>query len=218
MLTERIFSLPIALLGAAAIFRSSRLWKGEWNKGMFIYYTTQSNFLMTVFHGLLFGASFAPQGRLYAFVSAAPVRLAMVCCITVTFLVYHFILVPPDRAKNPENFRRYFYSFDNLTLHYAVPLLTVLCWVLTADKNAPWWSAAAWLCLPLAYVIYALLRGRFGDTMNGKPDGPRYPYPFLDVDALGTKGVAKNCIIYIIAFFVLGIVFVLLAKLLAAIG
>lgn len=218
MQTERLLCLLIALPGAAALFYATRLWQGKWNKGMFVYYTSQSNLMVVAFHALLFAASFAPHSGLYRFLSAAPVRHAVVCCITVTFLVYHFILVPPDRAKNPENFHRSFCTFDNLTVHYAVPLLTILCWVLTADKNIPWWSAAAWLCLPLAYVVYALLRGRFGDTMNGKPDGPHYPYPFLDVDMLGTKGVAKNCIIYIIAFFVLGVVFVLLAKLLAAIG
>ncbi len=215
---QRILCLLIALPGAAAIFYSTRLWKGEWNKGMFIYYTTQSNLLMVVFHALLFGASFAPEGRLYAFLCAAPVRLAVVCCITVTFLVYHFILVPPDRARDEENFKKYFYTFDNLTVHYAVPLLTILCWLLTADKNAPWWSAAAWLALPLAYVVYALLRGRFGGTMNGRPDGPRYPYPFLDVDALGAAGTAKNCCIYFAAFFLLGVVFTALARLLLFIG
>ncbi len=212
MTAERILCLLIALPGAAALFYGTRLWKGEWNKGMFVYYTNQSNLLVAVFHALLFGAGFAPESGLYRFLAAAPVRLAVTCCITVTFLVYHFILVPHDRAKDPENFKKWFFTFQNLTVHYAVPLLTVLCWLLTADKNAPWWSAAAWLCLPLAYVIYALLRGRYGGTMNGKPDGPRYPYPFLDADTLGPKALAKNCAIYMTAFFLLGVVFTALAR------
>lgn len=218
MLTERILCLLIVLPGAAALFYSTHLWKGEWNKGMFVYYTNQSNLLVVVFHALLCGASFTPQGGLYRFLSAAPVRLAVTCCITVTLIVYHFILVPSDRARDPEGFKRYYYGFVNLTVHYAVPLLTVLCWLLTADKNAPWWSAAAWLCLPMAYMVYALLRGKYGGTITGKPDSPRYPYPFLDADSLGPKDLVKNCAIYMTAFFLLGAAFTALAKGLEKLG
>lgn len=217
MLTERIFCLLIAGLGGAALLHASRLLKGEWNKGMFVYYTNQSNLLMVLFHALLFGASFAPQSGLYAFLSAAWVRIIAVTCITITFTVYHFILTPEFKKEHPDTFKAEFYTFDNLTVHYILPWLVILCWAFCAEKNAPWWSAAAWLTLPLAYVAYALLRGRYGGTMNGKPDGPRYPYGFLDADKLGAKGLIKNCVIYMTAFFVLGLAFTALARYLTAI-
>ncbi|MBQ8610128.1 MAG: Pr6Pr family membrane protein [Oscillospiraceae bacterium] len=215
MLTERIFCLLIAGLGGAALLRASRILRGEYNKGMFVFYTSQSNLLMVLFHALLFGVSFAPQSTLYAFLSAPWVRIIVVTCITITFVVYHFILTPGYKRDHPDRFRQEYFTFDNLTVHYAVPWLVILCWAICAEKNAPLWSAAAWLALPLAYVAYALLRGRFGGTMNGRPDGPRYPYPFLDAEALGPKGLAKNLVIYLAAFYLVGLAYVGVSKVLS---
>ncbi len=214
MLLQRLFCLAIALLGGTALLHASRILQGKWKKGMFVYYTNQSNLLMVLFHALLFAASFAPESRLYAFLSAAPVRIILVTCITITFAVYHFVLTPGYKKASPDTFRRDFFTFDNLTVHYFLPWLVMLCWALCADKAAPWWSAAAWLALPLAYICYALLRGRFGGTINGKPDGLRYPYPFLDVDALGAKGLVKNLSLYLAIFYLAGLAYVGLAKLL----
>jgi hypothetical protein len=106
MTIERILCLLIALPGAAVLFYGTRLWKGEWNKGMFVYYTNQSNLLVVIFHALLFGAGFAPESGLYRFLSAAPVRLAVTCCITVTFwytILFWYRTTAPKIPKISKN-------------------------------------------------------------------------------------------------------------------
>lgn len=217
MLAQQIFCLVIAVVGAAALVDCSGLLKGRPFKGMFVYYTNQSNLLIVLFHAALFCAGFAPAGGLYRFLASAPVRLIVVVCITVTHLIYHFMLVPYYKSQ-PAGLGPDFFTFSNLSVHYGIPWAVILCWVFTADKAVPVWAAAAWLCLPIAYTVFAILRGRFGGTINGLPDGDRYPYPFLDVDALGASGLAKNLAIYTCGFFVLALVFVGLAALLRLAG
>lgn len=214
MLLERVFCLLIVGLGAAALLWASGLLRHRWTTGMFVYYTNLSNLLMVLYHALLFCAGSAPSGGLYRALAWGPLRLSMAVCITVTHLIYHFNLVPYFKKTNPEAFQREFRTFDNLTLHYVVPWLCVLCWVFTADKAVAWWAAAVWLVLPVSYTVFAVLRGRLGGPMDGKPGGPQYPYPFLDLDTLGPRGFVQNLIIYTTGFFVLGLLFVGLAALL----
>ncbi len=63
-----------------------------------------------------------------------------------------------------------------------------------------------WLIYPAVYVVYALLKA----SSTG-----RYPYPFLDVDRLGSKAVLFNTIGLTIAFWIMGELFVAADKFLA---
>ena len=93
-------------------------------------------------------------------------------------------------------------------LHEVVPLLVPLFWLFLAPKgrltgrDAVWWAAH-----PLAYLIYALVRG----AVDGK-----YPYPFLNVAKLGGLQVAINCLLIGIGFLVASYGFVWLDRRLAA--
>jgi hypothetical protein len=69
-------------------------------------------------------------------------------------------------------------------LHNAMPALVVLWWWFLADKRGLRATAPlGWLAWPAAYLVYALIRG--GLTRW-------YPYPFLDLAALGPGAVALN--------------------------
>ncbi len=214
MWLERIFCLLIVGLGGSALLVNSGLLRGRWCTGMFVYYTNLSNLLMVVYHALLLAAGFAPAGGLYRALAWGPVRLCAAVCITVTHLIYHFNLVPYYKKHDPQFFQHGFYTYGNLNVHYIVPWLCVLCWAFTADKAVAWWAAALWLVLPISYTVFAVVRGKHGGPINGKPDGERYPYPFLDIDTLGAAGFAKNLVLYSTGFFLLGLAFVGLAALL----
>ena len=81
-------------------------------------------------------------------------------------------------------------------LHDVMPLLFALYW---------WWQVKkgelrlrhlwAWLLYPLGYFGYALLRGHLVGF---------YPYPFIDVAALGYVRVLLNALAMLAAFIVLG--------------
>lgn len=61
----------------------------------------------------------------------------------------------------------------NLTLHYVMPLIVALDWILAPSSlERPYMQILVrWLAFPFGYLIYSLLRGA---AINW------YPYPFLD--------------------------------------
>jgi hypothetical protein len=91
-------------------------------------------------------------------------------------------------------------------LHTLSPL-AVLGWWLAFGKKASlrWSDALVWLVWPFGYCIYALVRARFSGS---------YPYPFIDLPKLGWLGLAKSTASLAAAFYALGLVLVLLAKML----
>jgi len=85
-------------------------------------------------------------------------------------------------------------------LHKVSPVLMALWWLLFAPRarlrwTAPWW----WALYPLAYFIYAVLRGLHGD---------KYPYPFMDVGKLGWTQTALNAAGIAMAFLLGGFLLV----------
>jgi hypothetical protein len=94
----------------------------------------------------------------------------------------------------------------NILLHYAMPPLVALFWLLLAPKGSlTRLDPPRWALLPLAYFPYAIARGRL--------DG-RYPYPFLDVAKLGWVDVLTNAAVIAAGFLLAGLLLVLLDRLL----
>ena len=94
----------------------------------------------------------------------------------------------------------------NLILHYIVPGLTLLFWLLFAPKGAlKWGDPVLWAIYPLAYFAYALVRG----ASDGK-----YPYPFMDIPKVGWISALTTVAIILVAYLLVGTVFVWLGRLL----
>lgn len=89
-------------------------------------------------------------------------------------------------------------------LHKVAPVLAPLWWFFFAPKRrldgrAPW----AWALWPACYLVYALVRG----AMEG-----RYPYPFIDVGALGYARVLINSVAIGFCFILAGFAMVLIDR------
>ena len=94
----------------------------------------------------------------------------------------------------------------NLILHYIVPGLTLLFWLLFAPKGAlKWGDPVLWAIYPLAYFAYALVRG----ASDGK-----YPYPFMDIPKVGWTSAVTTVAIILVAYLLVGTFFVWLGRLL----
>ena len=92
----------------------------------------------------------------------------------------------------------------NLILHYVVPGLAPLFWLLFAPKGAlKWRDPVLWSIYPLTYFAYALVRG----TSDGK-----YPYPFLDIPTVGWASALTTVGIFLVAYLLVGTVFVWLSR------
>lgn len=82
-------------------------------------------------------------------------------------------------------------------LHYAVPALYLLGWVTGPHGALRWRQLGMALLFPVLYLGWALLVGRCSG---------QYPYPFLDLAALGVVTVARNALVVGLAFVACGAV------------
>jgi hypothetical protein len=93
----------------------------------------------------------------------------------------------------------------NLLLHYIVPVVALLHWFGYSYADPPkWWAPLSWCWYPLAYFAYVMTRGEILFS---------YPYPFIDVLALGYTQTIVNAIGFLIGFIVLGYVLLGLKRL-----
>jgi hypothetical protein len=98
-------------------------------------------------------------------------------------------------------------AIANVLLHLVTPVLVPIFWLFFTPKgHLQRRDPLLWTIYPLGYFIYALIRGEFTH---------RYPYPFMNVNALGWPRTLLNGVIIAIAFLITGWLFVRLDILLA---
>lgn len=207
----RLSAAGICLLGLLGLaMHATLLQTGRIRAGMFWFYTNLSNLLVLLYELLL--ALTAADSGLGRLLRESTVALSMCLCIYVTHLVYHFVLVP-DAKRRGKRFADFGAGFGNLCVHYIIPWLVLLQWLLWGDKTGlSIVSAVWWLLPPLLYFAAAMLRAR-----TGKPIGHtklRYPYPFMDLEKLGPRRFVLSIVAVLLCFFALGCAFVGLGLLL----
>ena len=121
--------------------------------------------------------------------------------LLVTMLIAHFMLFDAM-------FRGGQVVFHLVVLHYIVPIMTLLDWLLFDEKGAmPAWGPLAWMSLVLAYLVFTMVVvGVFGIFWGGgtTADITSYPYTFLDPAISGVGGVVGFCAAMLVAFVALG--------------
>ncbi|MEZ5416128.1 MAG: Pr6Pr family membrane protein [Vicinamibacterales bacterium] len=119
------------------------------------------------------------------------------CSIALVGLGYHALL---REVWDPQGLQ----WLADVMLHYVVPAAYCAFWLLVIPAPAlPWWSPLAWSAYPLAYFAYALARGAVFGT---------YPYPFIDVTAIGYGQALANAAGLLSGFVVVGWLFLLLQR------
>lgn len=214
MTAYALSALAVALSGTMGLVLQSGLPRtGRIRPGMFCFYTAQSNLLVVVYEFALFTAWLFRSGAVLRLLAAPGAALAVTVCIWVTHLVFHFALVPYIRRTGKSFVDSSQDRIGNVLVHYVTPLLTLLQWVLWADKtglgvrHALWW-----LVIPLFYLIYVLLRAR-----TGRPIGSTelmYPYFFLYLPTLGVKRFCLNVALLMVVFFALALILVEISRVL----
>lgn len=119
------------------------------------------------------------------------VRLAALLGIIVTGVVYTVVLAPVhDPLPGAE-------TFVNVVFHYVIPLAMVAGWLAfgprpRCDTRTLLWS----LSFPVLWLAYTLVRGAIWGW---------YPYPFVDVPAMGYARVALSCLAVVVLFAVVAL-------------
>ena len=197
-----VFAALIALFSALGLVLASRVLEGpeKRRKQFFCYYTNLSNAVMLLVHVLLL---IPGQTRELLLTPAA--RYLTVLCILVTFVIYFFVLTRFGRHSKKDTMaslgtRR----SSNVLVHYLVPLLTELEWLTVANKRGlSIRDAFLWLLVPLAYLLFTVLRARSGVIIENT--GSLWPYSFMDREALGTGKWLRNLGLALVGFFLLGL-------------
>ncbi|MFI7578635.1 Pr6Pr family membrane protein [Micromonospora sp. NPDC049497] len=164
--------------------------------GLLPYFTIQSNVAVGLFAGYACWLAWRDRPE-----PPAALKGAVTLYITITGVVYHLVLAnPASPFAMPQPDRALGEALGNQFLHTVVPLLAVADWALFDRRGRlrPRY-AAWWLAFPLGYLGFALVRGLVVD---------RYPYPFIDAGELGYDGVGISAVLFAVAFWVLGLVFV----------
>ena len=186
--------------------------EGQARWSTLVYYTNLSNLVCLLFYILLTAKTILDikrEGIKGTTMLLPHFKGAFVLMITITFLVYHLMLSGSGFAMADGITVQF--SISNILLHYVVPIMVILDWFIFDRKNIfRWFDPLLWLIIPFVYFVFALIRAEFGGNLSGR--NTRYPYFFIDVDALGWPGVMTYTAIIAVAFTLLGYLFFLIDK------
>lgn len=164
----------------------------------FSYFTILTNLLVALYSSFLL---INPQSNLGKWFLKPATATALTVYITIVGIVYNFIL-------------RFLWAPQGLQkivdegLHSLIPLLCIIHWLTWIPKKSlEWKNVFPWLVYPLVYFTYIIIRGAFSSL---------YPYPFIDVTALGYTKVVLNSLILSFGFLIVALLYVGIGKLIAA--
>lgn len=197
--TAAVWKGMVAVAAFFAVALQCGLFRGKWDFSCLTYFTLMSNVACMLYFPaaavwqLRTGHSWKPM-----------VKGAILMCISVTGLVYHFMLHGRFEMQGT-------ILVSNMLLHYVVPVCTVIDWLLFDEKG--YFSvktALLWLLAPLGYFVFVMIAVAMGAHLG--PYGEKYPYFFLDVEALGFRTVFLTGLVMELCFFLLGLFWVWLDR------
>ncbi len=208
------FKVIVFLSSGFGLYLNSGIPRGQFDISMLKYYTILSNlFVFFAFGWFVFSAIktirtdgfYGPTTKTPAF------KGAVTMAITVTMLIYQVVLSNTPFAMGASDV-----PLSNSMVHLFVPFLAIADWALFDEKGKFCGSDPLyWLVPPLAYYAFVLIAAPFGMRYFG---GSRFPYHFIDSDALGWGSVFINVSILLLFFLALGYLIVLLDNVLGRIG
>ena len=169
-----------ALCAAVGVVLQCGFFGGRLNLAALQYFTLMSNILCAVYFA---GAAVRTLRRGDTWLPVC--KGALVMAMAITGITFHLFLAAGDFNMGPTQL------ITNHLLHTAAPLLTVLDWLLFDEKgHYRRFEPFLWGIFPAAYFVYTMIRARVSSFRfyNGSP----YPYPFMDVDALGWGKVLRR--------------------------
>ena len=184
----------IVLAAMVGILLQCEVGTSEFSLTSFRMFTTLSNLAVAVFFAVYIAIN--TSAKRIATANETVIRyfkFLITMSIILTGLVAHFML------------RSMFTNMAAIVkagltlLHYVVPISTFLDWILFDEKGKTTKKMPLFAALfPIVYVTISMIAAQFlqGDS--------KYPYPFLNVDALGGGMVSLNIVLLTVAFLVVG--------------
>jgi hypothetical protein len=159
------------------------------------YFTMLSNTLVAA---TFTAAALFAQTRAGRFLLSPPVAMATAVYISITGLVFYFLLSGLYDIHGWEA------RYDHL-LHYVMPPAYVLFWLLYVPKGSLHLQNVPGVMVPpLIYGSWTLVHGAASGF---------YPYPFVDVSKFGYANVFAHIVEFVFVFAFVAVVFVFLDRL-----
>ncbi|HFI0644631.1 TPA: Pr6Pr family membrane protein [Streptococcus suis] len=164
--------------------------------GMLMYYTVQSNLLVSVFAVYMVYAMH--KGHDLQSAKFLRIKAAITMSIMITCVVYHFMLAP--LADD-------FWRVENMLCHYIVPIYFLLDTLLVdRQQQYKWFDPIWWTLLPVLYMIFGLVNGLvIKIPIPDAKDSP-FAYFFLNVPKYGWPYVLTYAGTIFVAYLVFGFV------------
>jgi hypothetical protein len=162
--------------------------------GVWMYFA-----FFTILTNLLAAAALAAAAtnRSATFLTKPGVVTGIAASIILVSISYNLLL---RNTWNPQGWQ----LVADLILHDVTPLLFVGWWWLAASTQPLRYAEILpWCGYPIAYFVYAMARG----AVTGF-----YPYPFIDVPALGLAQVVINALAILLSFVVLAALLIAIAR------
>lgn len=164
--------------------------------GMLMYYTVQSNLLVSVFAVYMVYAMY--KGHDLQSAKFLRIKAAVTMSIMITCVVYHLMLAP--LADD-------FWRVENLLCHYIVPLYFLLDTLLVdRQQQYKWFDPIWWTLLPVLYMIFGLVNGLFIKIPIPDAKDSPFAYFFLNVPKYGWPYVLTYAGTIFVAYLVFGFV------------
>lgn len=200
------YKAVLCIVGTFSLIATTGILDGNLNLNIFSMFTTLSN-LLCVIYFILDIIYLIHNYDKKTLVEWFPLLKGIATmAITLTLIVAHFVL-------------KMSFSFDSFTnmsflgLHYIVPIMTILDWILFDKKGfIKVYSPIVWTIAPAAYMIVAYNSAILGSGIGVSADS-KYPYPFMDIDKLGVPTVILNTLIITIIYFAIGYIYYFIDRL-----
>jgi hypothetical protein len=166
--------------------------------GVVITYFSFFTILTNILVALVFtAAALRPAAAWGQFLLRPSVQASTAVYIAIVGMVYQLLL---RHLWNPQGAQ----WIADVLLHSIIPVGYLLYWWMFAPRDElNWKNAIGWLVYPGAYLVYTLARG----AVSGL-----YPYPFVDVTALGYGGVLARSAGLMLVFLGMGLLIVAIAR------
>ena len=193
MKKETLLFYSRCLLAALALLGTS-IQLIKYGPGMMMYYTVQSNLLVSLF--ALYMVWAMRQGKDLQSPSFLRIKSAVTMSIMITFVIYHFMLAPLATD---------FWRVENMLCHYITPLYFFFD-TLLVDRQRQYQllDPLRWTALPLLYMAFALLNGLVLKwPIPDAKDSP-FAYYFLNVHKYGWSYVLTHAVVIFLAYLLAG--------------
>ena len=193
MKKETVLFYSRCLLAALALLGTS-IQLIKYGPGMMMYYTVQSNLLVSLFALYMVGAM--RQGKDLQSPSFLRIKAAVTMSIMITFVIYHFMLAPLATD---------FWRVENMLCHYITPLYFFFDTLLVdRERQYQLLDPLRWTALPLLYMAFALLNGLVLKwPIPDAKDSP-FAYYFLNVHKYGWSYVLTHAVVIFLAYLLAG--------------